>query len=75
MVEGIMHAERHLTKPNHDYWSVEDMRGWYAEGDVLPGGVDRVIGPDSAEQDTVERVLAETGLLAADRPRHLSLSD
>ncbi|MEY9928257.1 hypothetical protein ABH926_002896 [Catenulispora sp. GP43] len=68
-------VERHFTKPNHGDWTVEDMRGWYVEGDVLPGGVDRVIGPESTEQDTVERIVAETGLLAADRPLHPSLTD
>jgi len=68
-------VERHFTKPNHADWTVDDMRDWYVEHDVLPGGVDRVIGPDSTEHDTVERILAETGLLAADRPPHPSLAD
>ncbi|MEY9863205.1 hypothetical protein ABH935_008854 [Catenulispora sp. GAS73] len=68
-------VERHFTKPNHADWTVDDMRGWYVEDDVLPGGVDRLIGADSTEHDTVERVLAETGLLLADRPAHPSLAD
>ena len=68
-------VERHFTKPNHAEWTVEVMRGWYAAGDVLPGGVDRIIGPESSEQDTVERILAETGLLDAGRPAHPSLTD
>ncbi|MEZ0114784.1 hypothetical protein ABH920_008819 [Catenulispora sp. EB89] len=68
-------VERHFTKPNHADWTVDDMRDWYVEHDVLPGGVDRVIGSDSTEHDTVERILAETGLLAADRPPHPSLAD
>ncbi|MBS2540229.1 kinase [Catenulispora sp. NF23] len=68
-------VERHFTKPNHGDWSVEDMRGWYAAGDVLAGGTDRVIGPESTERDTIERILAETGLLDAARPLQPSLSD
>ena len=68
-------VERHFTKPNHGDWSVEDMRGWYAADDVLAGGTDRVIGPESTEWDTVERILAETGLLDAARPLQPSLSD
>lgn len=51
------------------------MRGWYAAGDLLPGGTDRVIGPDSTERETVERILAETGLLDAARPSQPSLTD
>ena len=68
-------VERHFTKPNHGDWSVEDMRGWYAADDVLAGGTDRVIGPESTERDTIERILAETGLLDAARPLQPSLSD
>lgn len=68
-------VERHFTKPNHDAWTVEDMRGWYVEHDVLPGGTDRIIGPHSSEDATVERILVETGLLGVTRPVHAGFGD
>lgn len=66
-------VERHFTKPNCGEWSVEDMRQWYVEHDVLSGGTDQIIGPDSSEEATVDRILAETHLLEATRPPHPSL--
>jgi hypothetical protein len=68
-------VERHYTKPNHGDFTVEDMRDWYADHDVLPGGTDRIIGPDSSRDATVDRILAETGLLAVERPDLPSFSD
>lgn len=62
--------ERHQTKPNCNDWSADDMRRWYRDRDLLPGGAERVIGPESALEETVERILTETGLLAAVRPSH-----
>jgi hypothetical protein len=68
-------VERHFTKPNSDDFTPRDMRSWYVEGDVLPGGTDRIIGPESSLESTVERILAETALLDAPRPRHSSLAE
>ena len=61
-------VERHRTKPNRDDFTPQDMRGWYRAGDVLGGGWERTIVADSSLDETVERILAETGLLAAARP-------
>ena len=61
-------VERHWTKSNCADWSPEDMRGWYREKDLLPGHAERIIGPESPVEETVERILAETGLLDAPRP-------
>jgi hypothetical protein len=62
--------QRHGTKPNRDEWTEEDMRRWYRAGDVLPGGGERIIGPDSTLEQTVKRILAETQLCDAPRPPH-----
>ena len=67
-------VQRHWTKPNAHAFSPDDMRSWFLEGDVLPGGTDRIIGADSTLAATIERILAETDLLAAPRPVHPSLA-
>jgi len=61
---------RHQTKPNCNDWSAEDMRRWYRDRDLLSGGTERIIGPESSLEEAVERILTETGLLAAVRPSH-----
>lgn len=67
-------VHRHWTKLDCYAFTPEQMRSWYAEDDVLPGGADRVIGPDSSLAATVQRILDETGLLDAPRPPHPSLA-
>jgi predicted kinase len=62
--------ERHWTKPNCNDWTAEDMRRWYREKDLLPGNTERIIGPESQTEETVQRILTETGLLDAPRPPH-----
>lgn len=62
--------ERHRTKPNRHEWTEQDMLGWYRSGDVLPGAVEQIIGPDSSLEASVERILAETHLRDAARPAH-----
>ncbi|MEV7598503.1 AAA family ATPase [Kitasatospora sp. NPDC089797] len=39
-----------------------DLRDWYHEHDVLPGGVETVIGSDSSLHDTVDRIMRDTAL-------------
>ncbi|WP_051450553.1 kinase [Actinospica robiniae] len=63
-------VERHWTKSNCADWSPEDMRGWYREKDLLSGHDERIIGLESRAEETVQRILAETGLLDAPRPPH-----
>ncbi|QRV31735.1 kinase [Streptomyces californicus] len=53
---------RHATKPIADEVHESHLREWYRPGDLLPGGVETVIGHDSALETTVERVMRETGL-------------
>ncbi|MFF4590241.1 AAA family ATPase [Streptomyces sp. NPDC001388] len=53
---------RHGTKPIAHEVGESDLRDWYRELDLLPGGVETVIGADSTLTETVDRVLRDTGL-------------
>ncbi|MFB6575826.1 MULTISPECIES: AAA family ATPase [unclassified Streptomyces] len=56
---------RHASKADPDYLAQvteRELRDWYRERDLLPGGVETVIGADSALPDTVERIMRDTGL-------------
>ncbi|MFF0766121.1 kinase [Streptomyces sp. NPDC003737] len=53
---------RHATKPIADDVSETQLRDWYRERDLLPGGIETVIGADSALHETVDRIMLETGL-------------
>lgn len=53
---------RHATKPIADDVSEAELRDWYRSRDVLPGGVETVIGADSTLAATVDRIMRDTGL-------------
>lgn len=56
---------RHATKPDPAYLAhvtEDDLRDWYREKDLLPGAAETVIGSASALDETVQRILHETGL-------------
>ncbi|MGW2837582.1 kinase [Streptomyces sp. NPDC001493] len=53
---------RHATKPIAEEVGADDLRSWYRPLDLLPGGLETVIGASSALAETVDRVLRETGL-------------
>ncbi|MFJ8111818.1 AAA family ATPase [Streptomyces sp. NPDC096132] len=53
---------RHATKPIADEVGAAQLRDWYRELDLLPGGVETVIGPDSDLARTVDRIMHDTGL-------------
>ncbi|GAB2897967.1 hypothetical protein GCM10027074_76450 [Streptomyces deserti] len=44
---------RHATKPIADDVNETQLRDWYRERDLLPGGIETVIGADSALHETV----------------------
>ncbi|MFF7878785.1 hypothetical protein ACIRQT_31925 [Streptomyces californicus] len=52
---------RQATKSIADEVHESHLRQWYRPGDLLPGGVETVIGHVSALETTVERVMRETG--------------
>ncbi|MER5961436.1 kinase [Streptomyces sp. NPDC002057] len=53
---------RHATKPIANEVGETELRDWYRERDLLPGGVETVIGADSAVYETIERIMHDTGL-------------
>lgn len=59
---------RHASKADAAYLaqvSDDHLTSWYRELDLLPGGLESVIPADSTLQDTVARIVRETGLTAA----------
>ena len=44
------------------------MRQWYRGRDLLPGGIEQVISAESSLEDTVSKIMADTGLGACPRP-------
>ncbi|MEV7021526.1 AAA family ATPase [Kitasatospora sp. NPDC093558] len=60
---------RHASKADREFLAAvteQEVRGWYREHDVLPGGIETVIGSDSTLHDTVDRIMRDTAL--ADLP-------
>ncbi|MFI8890481.1 kinase [Streptomyces paradoxus] len=53
---------RHATKPIANELGEAELRDWYRELDLLPGGTETVIGPDSTLRETVDRIMRDTGL-------------
>ncbi|MFJ8980149.1 M15 family metallopeptidase [Streptomyces sp. NPDC102282] len=59
---------RHASKPDATYLEqVTDshLASWYRELDLLPGGLETVLPADTTLQDTIARILRETGLASA----------
>ncbi|MGW1177225.1 AAA family ATPase [Kitasatospora sp. NPDC002543] len=55
-------VRRHATRPQAAEFSPEEMADWYRPHDLLPHGIERVVGPHSGLDETVGRILADTGL-------------
>ncbi|MFD5482757.1 P-loop NTPase family protein [Streptomyces hawaiiensis] len=53
---------RHATKPIANEVGEPQLRDWYRELDLLPGGIETVIGADSTLGQTVDRIMVDTGL-------------
>lgn len=60
---------RHATKPIADDVGETQLRDWYRTRDLLPDGIETVIGAGSALHETVDRIMLDTGLA------HLSALD
>ena len=53
---------RHASKPQAAEYGESEMRAWYRERDLLPGGLEQVIPAGSSLNETVRRIMAESGL-------------
>lgn len=54
---------RHATKRIANEVGKEALRSWYRELDLLPGGIETVIGADSTLNEAVDRIMIDTGLV------------
>ncbi|MET8683629.1 M15 family metallopeptidase [Streptomyces sp. NPDC004732] len=62
---------RHASKADAAYLEQvtdDHLVSWYRELDLLPGGLEAVVKADSTLQDTVARILRETGLALTSSP-------
>jgi predicted kinase len=57
---------RHATKPQAAEYGRAEMSRWYLNHDLIPGDIEDVVPASSSLDDTVERILRETGLHAHD---------
>lgn len=53
---------RHASKPQAAEYGEAEMRDWYRERDLLPGGIEHVITAESSLEDTVRTIMIDTGL-------------
>jgi hypothetical protein len=58
---------RHATKPEADAYGERELRAWYRDRDLLPGGVEHVIDASSSLDQTVGRIMADAGLVRLPR--------
>jgi hypothetical protein len=59
---------RHAAKTGLLEYGEAEMRQWYRGLDLLPGGVEQVIPAESSLEDTVDMIMADTGLIARPQP-------
>ncbi|CAM5333745.1 hypothetical protein SAVIM338S_00957 [Streptomyces avidinii] len=57
-------VRRHAGKPQAAEYGAERMREWYRPLDLLSGDWESIVGADASLEDTVGRVMEETGLRA-----------
>jgi hypothetical protein len=53
---------RHAGRPQAAEFGEVDMRSWYRERDLMPGGIEQIIPAASSLEDTVRLVMGDAGL-------------
>lgn len=53
---------RHATKPQVDNITEEHLREWWAHMDLLPGGVEEILGPGPSAEEHARQILHAVGL-------------
>jgi hypothetical protein len=53
---------RHASKPEAAEYGEAEMRRWFREHDRLPGALEQIIPAESSLDETVRRIMADTGL-------------
>jgi chloramphenicol 3-O-phosphotransferase len=59
---------RHATRPQAAEFGLAEMQSWYRERDLLPGAIEQVIGAASTLEETVQRIMRDTGLATCPPP-------
>ena len=54
--------QRHAGKPQATEYGAAEMSQWYRDKDLLEGGIEDIIDADSSLDDTVARIMRDTGL-------------
>ena len=54
---------RHATRPQAAEFGLAEMQSWYRDRDLLPGAIEQIIGAASTLNDTVQRIMRDTGLV------------
>jgi hypothetical protein len=57
-------VRRHSTKPQAGSYGADEMRAWYRELDLLPGGIEQVLSTGMPQDEIVRRIMADSGLAA-----------
>lgn len=65
---------RHATRPQARQFTVEDMRGWYRQRDLLGFVAEQIVSATSTLDQTVERIIDATGLIPAPEPPDLRVT-
>lgn len=55
---------RHAGKPQAAQYGAGEMKAWYRELDLLPGGTEQVISAATPQDAIIRRVMADSGLAA-----------
>ena len=55
---------RHATKPQAGEYGAAEMRAWYRELDLMPGGIEQIIPAEMPQDKIVRRIMADSGLTA-----------
>ncbi|GII06035.1 hypothetical protein Pta02_80430 [Planobispora takensis] len=58
----------HAAKPQSSAYGEAEMREWCRPLDLLDNGCEQIIGPDSSLEETLQRMLADTGLTNGSSP-------
>jgi hypothetical protein len=53
---------RHATKPQAADYGESEMRGWFRELDLLPGGIEHIVSADAFLSETVQLIMSDAGL-------------
>lgn len=54
---------RHATRPQAAEFGEAEMRSWYRERDLLPGGIEQIVPAASSLEDTIRLVMDDAGFI------------